>query len=206
MHRLVEEGEKQSMIVDVLKDDKEQGLTIVFVETKRMADMVCDHLRSNRLPATAIHGDRTQIEREEALQAFKSGAAPIMVATAVAGRGLDIPNVTHVVSFDLPSDIDDYVHRIGRTGRAGNVGRATTFFTRGNRFLAPRMLKLLKEAKQEIPSWLEELAQEAESAPPPPMGGFRGGRGGRRNGGRRRQDDDDDFGGFGLRLSNVKFN
>ncbi|CDH49568.1 atp dependent rna helicase [Lichtheimia corymbifera JMRC:FSU:9682] len=202
---LLEEGEKQSMIVDVLKDDKEQGLTIVFVETKRMADMVCDHLRSNRLPATAIHGDRTQIEREEALQAFKSGAAPIMVATAVAGRGLDIPNVTHVVSFDLPSDIDDYVHRIGRTGRAGNVGRATTFFTRGNRFLAPRMLKLLKEAKQEVPSWLEELAQEAESAPPPPMGGFRG-RGGRRNGGRRRQDDDDDFGGIGLRLSNVKFN
>ncbi|KAI8149574.1 P-loop containing nucleoside triphosphate hydrolase protein [Fennellomyces sp. T-0311] len=193
------DNDKRPKLLEILKADKERGLTLVFVETKRMADAVCEYLRDNRLSATAIHGDRTQPEREEALQAFKSGFAPIMVATAVAARGLDIPNVTHVVSFDLPSDIDDYVHRIGRTGRAGNTGRATTFFSRANRYLAPAMLKLLKEAKQEIPSWLEDMAADANANPPPP-GGFRG-RGGRSNrqgrgggGGRRRFDDDDDIG------------
>ncbi|KAI9492400.1 P-loop containing nucleoside triphosphate hydrolase protein [Zychaea mexicana] len=187
---------KRPKLLEILKADQEKGLTLVFVETKRMADSVCDYLRQNGLPSTAIHGDRVQSEREEALQAFKSGFTPIMVATAVAARGLDIPNVTHVVSFDLPSDIDDYVHRIGRTGRAGNTGRATTFFTRGNRYLAPAMVTLLKGANQEVPSWLETLAEEAAANPSPP-GGFRGGRGGRGRGGRggggrRRYDSDDD--------------
>ena len=191
-------SDKRPRLLEILKTDQDKGLTLVFVETKRMADSVCDFLRDNRLPSTAIHGDRIQSEREEALQAFKSGHAPIMVATAVAARGLDIPNVTHVISFDLPSELDDYVHRIGRTGRAGNTGRATTFFTRNNRYLAPAMLKLLKEAKQVIPPWLEAIAVEAE-ANPPPTGGLRGGRGGRgsrdNNGGgrrnRRRYDSDD---------------
>lgn len=70
-------------------------------------------LQSNQLPSTSIHGDRGQRERERALETFRSGRTPIMVATAVAARGLDIPNVTHVVNYDLPSDIDDYVHRYG---------------------------------------------------------------------------------------------
>ncbi|KAI9255679.1 P-loop containing nucleoside triphosphate hydrolase protein [Phascolomyces articulosus] len=191
------DNDKRPKLLEILKADQDKGLTLIFVETKRMADSVCDFLRDNRLPSTAIHGDRVQSEREEALQAFKSGHAPIMVATAVAARGLDIPNVTHVISFDLPSDLDDYVHRIGRTGRAGNTGRATAFFTRSNRYLAPSMLKLLKEAKQQVPSWLETMAEEVEANPPPP-GGFHGGRGGRgRDGGgprrnRRRCDSDDD--------------
>lgn len=72
--------------------------------------------------------DRQQREREEALRDFKSGRFPILVATSVAARGLDIPEVDHVVNYDMPSSIDEYVHRIGRTGRCGNVGRATSFF------------------------------------------------------------------------------
>ena len=80
-----------------------------------------------------------------------------MVATAVAARGLDIPNVMHVISFELPNNIDDYVHRIGRTGRAGNTGYATSFFTRQNRFLAGHLIKLLEGANQEVPSWLEDM-------------------------------------------------
>ena len=72
--------------------------------------------------------DRLQREREEALRDFKSGRAPIMVATSVAARGLDIPDVKHVINYDLPSGIDEYVHRIGRTGRCGNLGKATSFF------------------------------------------------------------------------------
>lgn len=72
--------------------------------------------------------DRLQREREEALSDFKKGRAPILVATSVAARGLDIPGVMHVVNYDLPKDIDEYVHRIGRTGRCGNLGKATSFF------------------------------------------------------------------------------
>ena len=96
-----------------------KGLTLVFVETKRCADSLEGYLRDNQFPATSIHGDRSQYEREAALKSFRSGRTPILVATDVAARGLDIPHVTHVINYDLPTDIDDYVHRIGRTGRAG---------------------------------------------------------------------------------------
>jgi ATP-dependent RNA helicase DDX3X len=90
-------------------------------------------------------------------------------------KGLDIPNVTHVVNYDLPTDIDDYVHRIGRTGRAGNTGIATAFFNRGNRGVVRDLLELLKEANQEIPQFLESIAREGSG-----FGGGRGGRGGGR--------------------------
>ena len=95
------------------------GLTLIFVETKRGADSLDDFLYAQRFRCTSIHGDRTQSQREDALRSFRAGETNIMVATAVAARGLDIPNVTHVINFDLPTDVDDYVHRIGRTGRAG---------------------------------------------------------------------------------------
>lgn len=89
--------------------------------------------------------------------------------------GLDIPNVKHVVNYDLPTDIDDYVHRIGRTGRAGNTGISTAFFNRGNRGIVRDLIELLKEAHQEVPSFLENIARESS--------GFGGGRGGRGRGG-----------------------
>ncbi|KAI0369113.1 ATP-dependent RNA helicase ded-1 [Pilatotrama ljubarskyi] len=192
----VEDQDKRSVLLDVLQANG-TGLTLVFVETKRMADMLSDFLLGNQLPATSIHGDRTQREREMALQTFKTGRTPILVATAVAARGLDIPNVTHVINYDLPSDIDDYVHRIGRTGRAGNVGIATAFFNRGNRNIVRELLELLREANQEVPTWLETVAHESTFG-----GGFRGrGRGG---GGRGRASGNRDFrqgggGGYGGR-------
>lgn len=98
---------------------KDRGLTLIFVETKRGADALEDFLHDHNHPAASIHGDRSQYEREAALKSFRSGRTPILVATDVAARGLDIPHVTHVINYDLPTDIDDYVHRIGRTGRAG---------------------------------------------------------------------------------------
>ncbi|KAI0216252.1 DEAD-box ATP-dependent RNA helicase [Massospora cicadina] len=158
----VEDYDKNSVLLDVLSSapESEKGLTLVFVETKRSADSLCRFLTQNRFPATAIHGDRSQREREQALSSFRSGKTPIMVATAVAARGLDIPNVSHVINCDLPSDLDDYVHRIGRTGRAGNTGTSTTFFNRGNRNLASGLIELLKEAKQDVPAFLSEIAQE----------------------------------------------
>ena len=181
----VEDNDKRSVLLDILASQPKEdlGLTLVFVETKRMADLLSDFLMSNNLPATSIHGDRTQRERELALQTFRTGRTPIMVATAVAARGLDIPNVTHVINYDLPSDIDDYVHRIGRTGRAGNTGVSTAFFNRGNKNIVRDLVELLREANQDIPGWLETVAHEASYGS---GGGFRGrGRGrGRGSGGR----------------------
>ena len=180
----VEDNDKRSVLLDILASQPKEdlGLTLVFVETKRMADMLSDFLMGNNLPATSIHGDRTQREREMALQTFRTGRTPIMVATAVAARGLDIPNVTHVVNYDLPSDIDDYVHRIGRTGRAGNTGVSTAFFNRGNKNIVRDLVELLREANQDIPGWLESVAHEASYGNS--GGGYRG-RGGRGRGGGR---------------------
>uniref|UniRef100_A0A6V7QQA6 RNA helicase n=1 Tax=Ananas comosus var. bracteatus TaxID=296719 RepID=A0A6V7QQA6_ANACO len=138
--------------------DNKQALTLVFVETKRGADFLEHWLSVNGLPATSIHGDKTQRERELALKSFKSGATPIMVATDIAARGLDIPHVAHVINFDLPKDIDNYVHRIGRTGRAGKSGLATAFFTDSNQPLAKALAELMREAKQEVPDWLLQFA------------------------------------------------
>ncbi|CAE6475845.1 unnamed protein product [Rhizoctonia solani] len=175
----VEDQDKRSVLLDILHSEPKGGLTLVFVETKRMADMLSEYLMTNRFPATSIHGDRTQRERELALSTFRSGRTPIMVATAVAARGLDIPNVTHVVNYDLPSDIDDYVHRIGRTGRAGNVGTSTAFFNRGNKNIVRELIGLLREANQEVPAWLDTVASESTFGG---GGGGRGGRGGGRGG------------------------
>ncbi|KAJ5614265.1 ATP dependent RNA helicase [Penicillium herquei] len=170
----VEDHDKRSVLLDILHTHGTSGLTLIFVETKRMADSLSDFLINQRFPATAIHGDRTQRERERALEMFRTGRCPILVATAVAARGLDIPNVTHVINYDLPTDIDDYVHRIGRTGRAGNTGIATAFFNRGNRGVVRDLIDLLKEAHQEIPGFLESIAREGSGY------GGRGGRGGGR--------------------------
>ncbi|WPH03639.1 putative ATP dependent RNA helicase [Acrodontium crateriforme] len=173
----VEDVDKRSVLLDILHTHG-AGLTLIFVETKRMADSLSDYLINQGFPATSIHGDRTQRERERALEMFRNARCPILVATAVAARGLDIPHVKHVVNYDLPTDIDDYVHRIGRTGRAGNTGVATAFFNRGNRGVVRELIDLLKEANQEIPGFLESIARESS--------GFGGGRGGRSGGGRGR--------------------
>ena len=173
----VEDIDKRSVLLDILHTHG-AGLTLIFVETKRMADSLSDYLINQSFPATSIHGDRTQRERERALEMFRTGRCPILVATAVAARGLDIPNVKHVINYDLPTDIDDYVHRIGRTGRAGNTGISTAFFNRGNRGVVRDLIDLLKEANQEVPSFLESIAREGT--------GFGGGARGGRTGGRGR--------------------
>lgn len=178
----VEEEDKRSVLLDILHAQSNSGLTLIFVETKRMADMLSDFLINSNFPATSIHGDRSQRERERALDSFRTGRTPIMVATAVAARGLDIPNVTHVINYDLPTDIDDYVHRIGRTGRAGNVGLSTSFFNRSNKGIVRDLIDLLKEANQEIPMWLETVAKESQSyGRSNSRGSGRGSRGGNRD-------------------------
>ncbi|KAJ4977748.1 hypothetical protein NE237_008528 [Protea cynaroides] len=181
----VHESDKRSHLMDLLHAQKangthgKQSLTLVFVETKKGADSLEHWLCMNGFPATTIHGDRTQQEREQALRSFKSGATPILVATDVAARGLDIPHVAHVVNFDIPNDIDDYVHRIGRTGRAGKTGLATAFFNESNASLARALAELMQESNQEVPAWLTRYAARSSYG-----GGGRNRRSGGRFGGR----------------------
>jgi len=101
-----------------------------------------------------------------------------MVATDVASRGLDVPNVAHVINYDLPKSVEDYVHRIGRTGRAGKAGNATAFFTESNHSLAKGLLELMTEAKRDVPKWLVDYAERR-----PCYGGSSYGGKGRRGGG-----------------------
>ncbi|KAK7292067.1 hypothetical protein RIF29_07730 [Crotalaria pallida] len=170
---LVQDKDKGNRLMNLLRSQRahatngKQPLTLVFVETKKRADELQVLLSRSGFAATAIHGDKVQMERERALRTFKSGVAPILVATDVASRGLDIPLVTHVINFDMPKNIDDYVHRIGRTGRAGKSGLATAFFSISDKNipLAQALVEVLKEAKQEVPSWLSKHAEGSSPSP-----------------------------------------
>ncbi|KAF9172362.1 hypothetical protein BGX20_005802 [Mortierella sp. AD010] len=154
---LVEEYEKRDILVESLLQYP-PSRTMIFVETKRTADNLDDFLYNMKFPTCSIHGDRTQAERELSLKAFRQGRSPILIATAVASRGLDIKDVMHVINFDLPNDIDEYVHRIGRTARAGNRGIATSFYNDKHSIIAPKLAKLLIECQQEVPDFLRGYA------------------------------------------------
>ncbi|XP_072303944.1 probable ATP-dependent RNA helicase DDX4 [Eucyclogobius newberryi] len=164
--------EKREKLLDALKVTGTER-TMVFVETKRQADFIAAFLCQEKFPTTSIHGDREQREREQALADFRFGKCPILVATSVAARGLDIPDVQHVINFDLPNNVDEYVHRIGRTGRCGNIGRAVSFFDPDNDSqLARSLISILSKAQQEVPSWLEEKAFGGPGSAGPALGGF----------------------------------
>ena len=118
--------DKVEMLSRILQA-KDRGLTIIFSRTKRTAAKVADELTERGFAAASIHGDLGQGAREQALRAFRNGKVDVLVATDVAARGIDVTNVTHVVNYQCPDDEKTYVHRIGRTGRAGNTGVAVTF-------------------------------------------------------------------------------
>jgi ATP-dependent RNA helicase DDX3X len=167
--------EKREKLLTILPECN--GLTLIFVETKRAADSLEDWLIKEGINATSIHGDRSQAEREGALAEFRCGRCPVLVATSVAARGLDIPNVLHVINFDMPNSIDDYVHRIGRTGRCGNVGTAIAFISEKNRGVLRDLFDTLKETHQTIEPWFEALVRQGCGTPiavrkPTSRGGF----------------------------------
>lgn len=124
----VAQQHKLPLLLELLeKEDFERVL--VFTRTKRGADRIAHILEKRDHRSNRIHGDRSQSQRESALRNFKAGKTRILVATDVAARGIDIDSVSHVINYDIPVVPEDYVHRIGRTGRAGNTGRAITLFT-----------------------------------------------------------------------------
>jgi ATP-dependent RNA helicase DDX5/DBP2 len=154
---------------------------LIFVETKKGCDQLTRSLRGERLIARAIHGDKSQSERDQVLADFRDGRLPFMVATDVAARGLDVKGVNFVCNFDMPQTAEDYVHRIGRTGRAGAKGVAVSFFTEKHARLAGEITKLLYEAKQPIPPELERMASQSRGGSNRGRwGGGKGGKGGGR--------------------------
>merc|ERR1719402_395039 len=171
----VSQYEKREKLLETVRDIAASGKvqkTLVFVETKKTADFIASYMCQSGFATTSIHGDRLQREREEALDDFKAEQKPILVATAVAARGLDIRDVAYVINYDLPKQRDEYVHRIGRTGRLGNPGRATSFYdSNADSDLAAALVSILADAGQDVPEW---LAAEARRNP----GGLGGGPGG----------------------------
>ena len=124
----VAQQSKMPLLLDLL-DKEDFDRVLVFTRTKRGADRIAHVLEKRLHKSNRIHGDRSQSQREAALRSFKSGHTNVLVATDVAARGIDIDSVSHVINYDIPEAPEDYVHRIGRTGRAGNKGRAITLFT-----------------------------------------------------------------------------
>ena len=139
-----------------LSDDDARSL--VFVERQETADDIVRKLGKNQYPATSVHGGRDQIDRDQSISDFKAGIYPVMVATSVAARGLDVKHLKLVVNWDCPNHGEDYVHRCGRTGRAGNTGTAVTFVTPDQDRFAQFLVRALKDSKQEVPEALQEMA------------------------------------------------
>ncbi|GAA5985701.1 hypothetical protein JCM10908_007079 [Rhodotorula pacifica] len=167
--------EKRGKLIKHLeKISSENAKVLIFIATKRVADDLTKYLRQDGWPALAIHGDKQQQERDWVLAEFKSGRSPIMIATDVASRGLDVKDIGYVINYDMPNGIEDYIHRIGRTGRAGAKGTAYSYITPDQGRLGKDLVKILQDAKQQVPPQLLEIAQ------------FGGGGGGRGGGGRGR--------------------
>ncbi|KAI9158938.1 ATP-dependent RNA helicase DBP2 [Paramyrothecium foliicola] len=179
----MEKRDRMIKHLEKIMEDKENKC-LIFVGTKRVADEITRYLRQDGWPALSIHGDKQQNERDWVLDQFKTGKSPVMVATDVASRGIDVRNITHVLNYDYPNNSEDYIHRIGRTGRAGAKGTAITLFTTDNQKQARDLVNVLQEAKQQIDPRLAEMARFGGGGGRG-YGGYGRGRGGGRGGYRR---------------------
>lgn len=160
---MVKENEKPSRLEQELHlvSDKR---AIVFVNTKRQCDNVFNQLEGQGHRCTVLHGGKTQDQREAGIKGFREDTYNILIATDVAGRGIDVPDVALVINYDMPSHIEPYTHRIGRTGRAGRKGTAVTFLTLGDTEVYFDLKKLLEESKAAVPP---ELAKHEASRTKP---------------------------------------
>ena len=142
---------------------KTEPPVVIFCERKGDVDEIHEYLLIKGVDAVSIHGGKDQAERNEAIRLYKEGKKDVLVATDIAAKGLDFPDIQHVINFDMPTEIENYVHRIGRTGRSGKTGVATTFINREVPESALLDLKhLLMEAKQRIPPVLQALQDPDE--------------------------------------------
>merc|ERR1712112_358610 len=146
--------DKWDKLLEFLENMKEDDKVIVFVMRKTRADFISAELAMRQIVAATIHGSRDQEDREQALIDLKSGEVRILIATDVASRGLDIDDVTHVFNYDFPKDMEEYVHRIGRTGRAGKSGTSISLWERRDWRKAGELVSIMEEAGQDVPNWL----------------------------------------------------
>uniref|UniRef100_A0A1I8HPY8 RNA helicase n=1 Tax=Macrostomum lignano TaxID=282301 RepID=A0A1I8HPY8_9PLAT len=160
---IVEEDDKKPCILRFVSQEMQPtDKVLVFVSRKIYADHLATDMVMAGLDVETIHGDRDQHDREEALRNFRSGDVRILVATDLASRGLDVKDVTHVINMDMPKNMEEYVHRVGRTGRAGASGVAITFVTRQDWTKVGELIKILEEANQEVPNELRRMAERWE--------------------------------------------
>ncbi|XP_004922248.1 ATP-dependent RNA helicase abstrakt [Bombyx mandarina] len=144
--------------------------TLIFAERKQDVDAVHEYLLLKGVEAVAIHGGKDQEERSRAVEAFRRGEKDVLVATDVASKGLDFANIQHVINYDMPEDIENYVHRIGRTGRAGGGGVATTLLGRPDHSVLRDLVHLLREAGQRVPGFLLDMLGEPDVPAPAGQG------------------------------------
>lgn len=149
-HRLLE-------LLGELYDKDEDARTLIFVDRQEKADDLLKDLMRKGYPCMSIHGGKDQIDRDSTIDDFKAGVIPIMIATSVAARGLDVKQLKLVVNFDAPNHLEDYVHRAGRTGRAGNTGTAVTFVTEDQEQYSVGIAKALEQSGQPVPDRLNEM-------------------------------------------------
>ena len=191
---LVEKNDKRLLLGHLL-DNRSISRALVFTRTKHAANRVAEHLEKIGVPSDAIHGNKSQNARERALERFKRGQSRVLVATDIAARGIDIDEVSHVINFDLPNVPETYVHRIGRTARAGAAGIALSFCEAEERVYLRDIERLIRQNVQQVDDhpYHSVIPLGAKIAPRPPDGrggGGGGGRGGRnesRGGGRPHQ-------------------
>ncbi|XP_065826207.1 probable ATP-dependent RNA helicase DDX5 [Oscarella lobularis] len=163
---VLSEYEKEPRLMKLLEEimTERENKTLVFAETKKKVDELTRKLRRGGWPAICIHGDKAQSEREWVLKEFRSGQYPILIATDVAARGLDVSDIKYVINFDYPNSSEDYVHRIGRTARANRTGTAYTFFTDVNARQARDLIHVMDEAGQKVNPKLRDLAARSREA------------------------------------------
>jgi ATP-dependent RNA helicase RhlE len=159
--------DKHSLLVHLL-EEKSISRTLVFARTKHGADKIAKELKRMNISSDAIHGNKTQTARQNALKNFKNNRLKVLVATDIAARGIDVDNLTHVINFDLPNVPETYVHRIGRTGRAGSSGMAFSFCNAEEREFLKDINKLIGK---KIPAMAHPFEGNAEAISSKPAGG-----------------------------------
>jgi superfamily II DNA/RNA helicase len=156
----VAQNRKTSLLTLLLRGPNMNSV-LVFTRTKHRAERLGEQLQSRGFAVAIIHGNRSQGQREQALEQFKAGKAMVMVATDIAARGLDIQDISHVINYDVPNTAEDYVHRIGRTGRAGRSGRAITFVAGREIYKMQQIMQFTKARvrREKVPS-AEQVEQK----------------------------------------------
>uniref|UniRef100_A0A4W2C1M3 RNA helicase n=1 Tax=Bos indicus x Bos taurus TaxID=30522 RepID=A0A4W2C1M3_BOBOX len=152
------EEEKRSLVKEFLQSLSPKDKVIVFVSRKLVADDLSSDLSIQGIPVQSLHGDREQSDRDQALEDFRTGRVKILIATDLAARGLDVSDVTHVYNYNFPRNIEEYVHRVGRTGRAGKIGESITLVTQDDWKIADELIKILQRANQIVPPSLRSMA------------------------------------------------